>query len=329
MSHRTPLYLILLSTLLSGVIFFSFGHVINAFPNDAPPTEWYSFFSRTLFDAHTEYSAESVLLPLVAKLLGANETPRVYEGFCVALNLCLLPLITLYAYTLWQSPWRSVAFMVVFAVTFKYLWAYTLGFPDPLTIALLSLAGLSALMQKPFVTAIFIFFAGLSHFSSTVLASGCLMVAVFCSTTEAPLSQRLRFIAYCLGALIACKLFLQLWYFYFDYKLETRVDWVLGKDLSFFKARYFLSRRTFWLTPGISLLLLYCMLIAYWLLKKRLLLALAALFSLVIGYMALFFTIDGARVFYIVIPAAYVYFLSTVISTAFKAKGNGAPPIVT
>ena len=106
------------------------------------------------------------------------------------------------------------------------------------------------------------------------------------------------------------------------------MDWVLGKDLSFFKARYFLSRRTFWLTPGVSLLLLYCMLIAYWLLKKRLLLALAALFSLVIGYMALFFTIDGARVFYIVIPAAYVYFLSTVISTAFKAKGNNRTAVV-
>lgn len=312
--REAVVYLAISSLVLSVCIFFIFGQVTNAFPGQASPAEWYSHFSRNIFLPQTEYPAESILLPLLAKILQANGSTRIYESLCSALTLGILPTVTLYALVVFHSARKALIFMLLFSITFKYLWAYVLGFPDPLTIIFLCLAGLA---RKPVVVASCVLLAGLSHFSATVLATLCLL-GLWYATSAPTLPNRWKTIAYSLAALCISKLLLSLWYFSFGYKLNTRIDWVLDKDLLFFLANYKKEPFIFWTTPGVSFLMTFVFSGGYLIAVKKYLLAASLVFVLLVAYSALFFTIDGLRVFYIVTPAAYVdlppYYSTTGIS---------------
>lgn len=314
------LYLFIFSLLISNFIFFAFGKIIDPMPKTAPPAEWYSHFSRTLYLPQTEYPAESILLPLIAKLLRVNTSTQVYEVFCIALTLLILPIVVLSAQAVLQSVIKTATLLLVFILSFKYLWAYIIGFPDPLTIIFLCLIGLQ---RKPIIICLLVVLACLSHFSSAVLSICSLMTLVYFSPKTERGNRKGILCASIIGILSA-KLTLVIWYYVFDYRLETRIDWVLNQGLSFFISNYEKSPLLFWTTPGVGLIALYTVSVIYFIIKGQLSFVLAILFGLFIAYGALFLTIDGARVFYIVIPAAYIYMLKILINSTYPIFLNNS-----
>ena len=209
--------------------------------------DWYVDFSRVIFQPNSAYYAESILLPLIARITKISNSLLAYKYLCAVLTCLILPVFSWYSLKLLQNKVQAVIFILIFTFTFQYLEFYTLGFPDPLTILLL---GTAALSRKPFLVFIFIFLAGLSHFSLALIGViGIAMLFLFSPFIQKKLRMSLA-IASIFGVLIA-RIFLALWYFIFKYELATRLDFIFNKGLGFFVERYQSNIAGFWLTPGI------------------------------------------------------------------------------
>jgi hypothetical protein len=202
-------------------------------------------------------------------------------------------------------------FILLFGASFQYLQYYILGFPDPLTILLL----VSAVFQKR-LGAMFalLVLAMLSHFSMAALSVISFAGLVYFSPNLGFHSQK-KMVGVTLAAILVGKAILLSWYAVFHYQLVSRLDWVLDKGYSFFLERYEANIAGFWLTPGIPFLALYFFIATYFLIQKKYAFMFSVLFALLISYTALFWTVDGLRVFAVVIAAPFAYLLLSFINS--------------
>ena len=307
MKAYLPIFLI--SSGLGAYLFFSNPWLVADFNSDS--YSWFVDFSRTVFQPQSAYYAESILLPLIGKLIGASRSILFYKSLCVFLTISILPISGVLAQRYFQSFYKALAFVLPFGLSFQYLQFFILGFPDPLTIVLL----LAAVFQRK-VSAIFCLtiLALLSHFSMAAIGVVALIGLVYASSTL----MRIPTSKYCgalLLALLAGKLILFAWYGIFHYQLQSRLNWALEKGYPFFFERYEANISGFWLTPGILFLVLYFLIAAYFLIQKKYTFVFSALFALAISYIALFWTVDGLRVFAVTIAAPYGYLLMTFIQS--------------
>ncbi len=289
--------------------------------------EWlsdYFDFSRSIYQSQKSYFAESLLLPWAALLLGASKHWLFYKLFGSFLNLLVLPVIAYAAAKYFNHAVKSWIFILVFLFTYRYLAeTYYLGFPDPVTIMLLAGA---AFQRKPILLFILVVLAAISHFSMTVVAIGALTMLVVTSPNFTK-QYKITFIKYAVAALVLGKLLLTIWFYRFKYIPYSRLDWAIDYGLTSFVSRYQADISGFWLTPGIPFLCTFGLFVCIAILRRQVLFALAMLLALTGGYLALFFTIDGLRVFAVVTSAAYIFILKETIEQVFEsftAKRHGA-----
>lgn len=312
--HLPPsIYKTLILVLISGV-FGAYLFFLNPWMRadlHSDSYSWFLEFSQTIFQPQSAYYAESILLPLLAKVLGISRSLQAYKLLCGLLMLSILPMTAIFAQRYFQSFYKSLIFITLFGISFQYLQYYILGFPDPLTILLLVLAVFQKRLGATFTL---LTLAMLSHFSMAALGAIGLIGLVYFSP-NADFDSRKKSVGVALAAVLVGKAILLGWYALFHYKLVSRLDWVLGKGYLFFLDRYETNIAGFWLTPGIPFLALYFFVTAYFLIHKRFAFVFAALFSLAIGYAALFWTVDGLRVFSVIIAGPYTYFITAFISS--------------
>lgn len=288
-------------------LFFSNPWLSTDFNSDS--YGWFIDFSHSIFQPHTAYYAESILLPLLGKIIGASKSILLYKSLCAILTIGILPITGLLALRYFKSFYKAAAFILLFGLSFQYFKYFILGFPDPLTILLL----LAAIFQKRAI-AIFclLSLAMLSHFSMAAIS----VVALFGLVYFSPINKEVSVSKYCgtmIAALIAGKLILLAWYSLFHYRLQSRLDWVLEKGHPYFLERYLLNEQAFWLTPGVFFIALYGSILIYFLLRRQFLFVMAGIGALILAYLALFWTVDGLRVFAVIIAAPYAYLLATAI----------------
>lgn len=272
---------------------------------------WFVDFSRSIFQPQSAYYAESILLPLIGKLIGASRSILFYKSLCAAITLSILPISGVLAQRYFQNFYKALTFILLFGLSFQYLQFFILGFPDPLTIVLL----LAAIFQRSIV-AIFclVTLALLSHFSMAAVGVLALLGLIYTS----PILKRAAARTYCgslLLSVLAGKLILLGWYWIFHYQLQSRLNWIIEKGYLFFLQRYEANAVGFWLTPGISFLVVYFSITAYFLTQKKYTFALSAFFALAISYIALFWTVDGLRVFAVVITAPFAFLLVSFLNS--------------
>ena len=266
---------------------------------------WFLEFARAIFQPQSAYYAESILLPLIAKILGVTQTLTSYKLLCGLFTICILPITAIFAQRYFQNLFKTLLFIFLFGISFQYLQFYILGFPDPLTILLLVLASFQKRLGAIFSLLVL---AMLSHFSMAVLSVIGLIGLVYFSPNTA-LYSRKKFVGITISAILSGKALLLAWYAIFHYQLLSRLDWALSKGYIFFLERYETNLAGFWLTPGIPFLALYFVIAAYFLMKKKFAFVSSAIFALAIAYVALFWTVDGLRVFAVVIAAPFAYLL--------------------
>ena len=270
---------------------------------------WFVDFSRTIFQSNSAYYAESILLPLIARLIKASNSLLAYKYLCAILTCLILPVFTWCSLKILKNRVQAIIFTLLFASTFQYLEFYILGFPDPLTILFL---GIAAFSRKSIYVLMFICLAGLSHFSMALLgACGITMLFLFAPFIEKKLRICLA-IASILGILIA-RIFLALWYLIFNYELISRVDFIFNKGAGFFIERYQSNIAGFWLTPGIPFLLFYAITIGFFIHRRNYYFAITAICSLSLAYFSIFITIDGLRVFAVTIVGAFLLLIISII----------------
>lgn len=272
---------------------------------------WFVDFSRSIFQSQSAYYAESILLPLIGKLIGASRSILFYKSLCAVITLGILPIAGVFAQRYFQNFYKALIFILLFGLSFQYLQFFILGFPDPLTIVLL----LASIFQRN-VAAIFclVTLALLSHFSMAAVGILALLGLIYTS----PILMRAAATKYCgslLLSLLAGKFILLSWYWVFHYQLQSRLNWALEKGYLFFLERFQAETQGFWLTPGIPFLVLYFLIATYFLMQKKFAFVLSALLALAIAYVALFWTVDGLRVFAVVIAAPYAYLLLSFINS--------------
>lgn len=286
------------------------------FRNDALTTfmmhdgfNYYAELSKDIFHPNYilkgTYFSESMLLPLLGKLTGANATPLTYRLLCVGLVL-LTPLVIAHiALNFFGSISKSLFFIVIFTFSFTAFWSYTIGTPDPLTILILCAA---ALQNRPRPLFILMVLACLSHFAISAIA-GILLAILFASNLKASEGNARNAKSIIFGIIFG-RILLQGWYLVLDYSPAGRFQWAIDHGIDFFIQNYSNSPLIFWLIPGIPFLVTYMIGLVWLVFNKRYLLTLAGLFSLAIAYLAMFFTVDGLRIFACIICGPYVYLLS-------------------
>ena len=304
--------IIWLSGVMGAYLFFynkSLADIYKRIGNDDP----YVLLSQNIFQPNYSYLSESILLPLIAKLLGANITYQTYLTLCSAITLLILPLIVYFSKNIFNNVAKSLLLIFLFAITFQYFYKYWLGFPDPLTIILVVVPCFYRKQNLIFLAA---FFAGLSHFSMAIIALlGCAVLLYFSYGQDKTSDKKL--IKTIIIGLCFSKLALWGWYFLFKYQLNSRLDIVFEYGIGFFIKQYEASVSEFWFTPGTSFLFLYFFILFYFLYIKRFLFAIAMLVPILLSYMAVFLTTDGLRVFSVTIASAYVLILKEFVNAIF------------
>jgi hypothetical protein len=200
-------------------------------------------------------------------------------------------------------------------LTYRYLWrTYYLGYPDHITI--ICLAGV-ALQRQATIAFIFTVLAAVSHFSMALISLSAFLLLVL-TAREQQKAERLAIVKCVISGLIVGRLLLEIWFYRFSYKLQSRFDWALEHGLQAFTSRYEADVALFWLTPGLSFLSLYFAAVLWFVFRRHFYYAGAMIGALTLGYVALFLTVDGLRVFAVVISAPYVFILRTLVNDIFK-----------
>jgi len=303
------LILVLSGLALGLYLFFSNPWLKSDFYSDS--YSWFLDFSRAIFQPQSVYYAESILLPLIAKITGASKSLESYKTLCAIFTISILPIVAICAQFYFRNFYKTFFFIALFVFSYQYLQYYILGFPDPLTIVLL----VSAVFQRRLsVLFILLVLAMLSHFSMAALSVVGLMSLVYFSP-KAIYQHPKKMIGTQLAAILIGKLLLLVWFYVFHYQLQSRLDWALSKGYIFFWERYEANVMGFWMTPGGVFLTIFFLIAAYFLIQKRYAFVLASVFALAIAYVALFWTVDGLRVFSVVIAAPFTYLLMTFINS--------------
>ena len=217
---------------------------------------WYRNFSINIFDPQQIYLAESILFPLLAKILGANSSIASWQILNSFFFLLLMPVISIVIAIQVKNKILAFIGVLLVASTFPYLSNYLLGFPDPLTMLFLILI----IPSKKFMAVFFGFLAGVTHFSTAALALVALSGLKIVSKNA---NRKFYYVTPELIGLFISKAFLITWNFIFSYQLESRFDWVLKQGLEYFLKRYHENEIGFWITPGISFLALNCFLFVF------------------------------------------------------------------
>lgn len=308
-NHHTSLYY-LFCIALSFFIFFQNEALTTFMMHDG--FNYYAELSKNIFHPNYilkgTYFSESMLLPLLGKLTGANATPLTYRLLCVGLIL-LTPLVIAHtALNFFGSISKSLFFIVIFTFSFTAFWSYTIGTPDPLTILILCAA---ALQTRPRPLFILITLSCLSHFAISAIA-GILLAVLFASNFKAS-EDNSRNAKWIIFGIIFGRILLQVWYQALDYSPAGRFQWAINHGIDFFIQNYTKDSIKFWRTPGVELLITYLIILIWLLFNKKYLQCLAGLISLVVAYIAMFLTVDGLRIFSCIIVGPYVFLLSRLI----------------
>ena len=305
--------IILISSLISCYLFFLNPTIPAAFDSSKENIEWYAVLSQTLFEPQFFYWAESILLPLLAKILGANETTVTFRLLCSALTISILPIIATYYQTRYKNIVKTLIFIGILTFTFRYFAAFNLGFPDPLTLIFIAIAILATNRIAIFIA---IFLATLSHFSMSLVAVALVIPMLF--FYERPIQKNNMITIKCLalGVLVG-KLFLYLWNIVFSYQLTDRAAWAVQHGIEGFIYRYAVSPINFWLLPGAPFLFAYAAITLFFLCLRKYVFSLTLVGILAVAYATCFFTLDGLRVFAVIILAAYLLLLSLFIEKTY------------
>ena len=306
--------LIFLSLIAGAVLLFQNPEFAMYFEKDN--VGWYVEYSQTIFHpdhaARTLYWGESILLPLLGKVLGASKSLASFKVFCCTIALSLLPTLAYLSLKTFKYYWQAVLAVFIFASTFVWLKEIGIGYPYPLTALLFLIA---AFARKPLVLASALALAALSHFSMATVGSATLALLLWFSPILSSREQKQMALSALLGLGFG-RLLLQLWYWKFDYLHVTgRIHWFFDRGPQFFLDLYLQNVWGFWTKPGILFLITYACMVVYFIYKQKFFFALSAILTMGVAYGVMFCTLDGLREFAITIFAGYVYLLRSFVTT--------------
>jgi hypothetical protein len=303
----------------SGWTLFHNPSLTGLLEGDAQRVEWYGVFASQIFHPYQTYISESVLLPLIAKVLGASTSRSSWLVLCSIVTFLVMPVLTAIAIFQTNSTRKGLLFLLAIASLLN-LQDLPLGFPDPMTIMMLGIVAMQNRIIPLFVAA---FFASISHFSLSLFSLFGLGVLIRCDVRSGLTvnDKKYRIYGLLLGAL-AGKIFVAVWHLLLNYHAESRLQWALNYGLQEFWARYAQDPLAFWLTPGIGFLIVYGFILCVLAWCRNLQLAIAGFVVLFIAYAANYLALDGVRIFTTAASAPLVYLALRVVDSVAVSKST-------
>jgi len=303
----SPIWLYSFSVIYGCALFFNNSQVFDWIR--APYEPVYVGYSQNIFHpdymARVMYWGESILLPVIANLIGASKSKESFLFLCSVIYLCTLPIFSFLAYKRLNSLMMSFFFIVLLGFSFLNDGG---GSPDSLVILLLGIATLSRNYSVIFLA---IVASCLAHFSLTFVAvAGLILLIYFSPLPNNPNSKKVIYV-YIFGLMMGRGL-LELWYWWFDYLNSSgRILYVYELGIDYFWQKYIQSKLSFWIAPGISFITIFMISNLFFLYKKNILFVLTSILSIAIAYIAMFFSLDGYRIFVVSVSASWIYILAT------------------
>ena len=91
---------------LSIFLFFQNTHLPHFFT--AGSEDWYVNFSVMIFQPNEAYWNESILLPLIGKLLGASRSLAGYKTLCAIVSIIILPTLATLSLNYFNNIWHAI-----------------------------------------------------------------------------------------------------------------------------------------------------------------------------------------------------------------------------
>ena len=271
--------------------------------------EWYYEFARTVFEPQRGYWAESLLVPLLANVMGAAGSLAAYKIFCLALTVvCLVWLAALIADRL-QSPLPVMTASIGIALfpQIVELFGGVLGSPDPLVAVALCTA---VLAPSPAARIAALFVASMTHFTLTAMATPAIVILnaheMRLTIRDAIRDRRL----WCLALTPAVAGFALLaWFLAFSYRFMPRAGWVAERGLGYFIDFNMAQIDAFYTVIGPVAIAATVAFAAIATLRRDWLALLGILTALICAYVAHFLSVDRPRIFGTIYMPAYLYAL--------------------
>ena len=296
--------LIILAFVIGGWCLFNNPSLHAVFDSLPTRIEWYGVFAHKIFHSHQTYISESILLPLIAKVLGAGVSSASWLVLCAIVMCLVLPVLTVVALLRTGSAARSLVFLLIVTLALN-LQELPLGFPDPMTIGIL---GITAMQTRTVPLILGSFLAATSHFSLSLFSLIGLAVVMYGdSNSGLQKCARLKQIYALILGICSGKIFVSVWHLLLNYHAESRFEWMLQYGLQEFWIRYLNDPWAFWLTPGICFLIVYGLVLIFLVVTANSRLAVASFIALCIGYAANYLALDGLRIFVTAIAAPFSY----------------------
>jgi len=273
----------------------------------------YVEYSRNIFHpdhmARVMYWGESILLPILANIFGASKSKTSFFFFCSFISILLLPIFAGLTYKKLDSLPKSLLLIFILGLSFLHNGG---GSPDSMIIMLMGIAALtSSLLVMFFAIALCV----LAHFSIALLATFGLSAVLYFSPLLNDREQRKRALIG-MSALVVGRLLLELWFWRFNYlQSYGRLKYVMDAGFDLFLKRYLDAPLSFWLAPTVPFLAVFLTIFLYFCYLKKYKFCISALFPLFLGYLAMFFTVDGHRIFQAVTSGAFIYLVYCFISS--------------
>jgi len=277
------------------------------------------FFKRNYYENPGQWWIESLLFPFLIKLFGASRSIIAFKIFTSFLTISFLPVITIGYLKVSHNVLQSFTLLALLTVLYGGLYDYQVAFPDSLLVIFLGLAAIQKNIRPLFI---FIFLAGLTHFSITVFCSISMLMLFYLSPNPL-LTAKYKYPISIGLALILSWLAIKLWLGIMHApEHHGRISWVANSGLDFFIERYNKNPMNFWLAPKYLLLTSFTGMNLYFLFLKKWIFVFASIISLSIAYICQFLTIDGYRVFITVFCGPYIFLLVSFIQSIFLRKEN-------
>jgi hypothetical protein len=273
--------------------------------------EWYWELSKNIYQPQQIYYAESILLPLIAKIVGADQTLISYKTFSFLQNFIWLFFVFIFLRKNQLKQYQKVLVLLVITLnTITFSNFTTIGMPDPLTTfgaALLLFGSNGILILAGGIIGV------LSHFSVTVFVLINVIFLRILSSEFSTNKEKIRFSIAALLSVLFGRLLLQLFYICFHYHIYSRISWVLEKGFTYwvtFNLEHW--KDLFTLQNKFHLLILIAIAIIFIIYKNKTIYAM--IFGILNSLISFCITVDRPRIFILIYWPVFIYSIIEVFS---------------
>lgn len=280
--------------------------------------DWYQTLCLNIFQPQNSYFSESFFFPFLINFIHGCSSLYDYK-----LSSLIIYFLSIYLFYYLLFSYYKSTLIVLLSILFNMIGPYfiwelgLIGFPDIMVANLIGSAFLLSSRHYK-LSVLLLAVALMSHFSISICSA--LLLIIFSNVRRKNFYIFDSFVAVFIDSLLISFIIMKSWFYLFSYSFETRVDWVLNHNFSYFYNAFIDNKYHLYDFNGYFVLFLLTISLFLLKFKKFLLLVFIMVFALVVQ----FYTVDKIRIFCTILYPVmyllpiYIFRLSLRLKYAFR-----------